>query len=254
MGIATFGELWAGYVGLLHQHESHEHMATQIAVGLQGGVSVQSLSRLVCGDGVMVGPRVDHIARSGAGERVAFLYVAPHASLARALSDRLGGQGIAPMDSRLVSCFREHECIQDMVAALCAELGTSADRASLDRRLMRALDVLAEDAGDLGAIERAGAASGLSEARLRALAKSEMGIPLSQWMLWRKLDRGMRSIAAGQGMAVAASHAGFADQAHFARTMKRMFGITLTEATPSLQRSSDSFKTPALPRLIMSGR
>ncbi len=149
------------------------------------------------------------------------------------------------MDRRLVACFRNRERVQDMVDALCTELGIAADRASFDRRLLCALDELAGDAGDRGAIERATKASGLSEARLRALAKEEMGVPLSQWMLWRKLERGMRAIAAGQRLASAASHAGFADQAHFARTMKRMFGVTLSDVSPSLQESSALFKTPA---------
>lgn len=253
MGHVIFGEFWACYIGAAQQHDSHAHIATQLAVGLDGPVSVQSLSRSVAGDGVMISPRVEHTARAGIGERVAFLYVAPHVALSRALEQRLGGQGLAPLDARLVACFREHEDVRKQVAALSRELGAPAGRAALDPRLMRALATLEADPGVLGAIERAVAASGLSEARLRVLAQSDLGIPLSQWMLWRKLERSMRSIAVGTSLSEAAVDAGFADQAHLSRTMRRMFGITTTLATPALQRAIDSFKTPTMATLIMSG-
>jgi AraC-like DNA-binding protein len=254
MGSVIFGEFWAGYIGRAHPHTPHEHIATQVAVGLDGPVSILSGNELVCSEGVTISPRVEHVAQASAGERVVFLYIAPHVALSRALENRLGGSGVARMDSRLVDCFRQGGEVGDMVHALCRELGTSDDRASFDRRLMRALDVLQEDVGTLGAIERATAASGMSEARLRALARAEMGIPLSQWMTWRKLDRSVRLLAEGLSMSCAALEAGFSDQAHFARTVRRMFGITPTEVLPSLKKTSGSFKTMGHEASMMSTR
>jgi AraC-like DNA-binding protein len=112
----------------------------------------------------------------------------------------------------------------------------------LDHRLERALDTLRHDPGDLGAMARAAASVDLSEPRLRSLAYQQLGVPLSQWMIWRKLERSAIAISNGAALADAAMEGGFADQAHLARTMRRMFGITAGQAVTPLRRASDSFK------------
>lgn len=95
----------------------------------------------------------------------------------------------------------------------------------LDPRVSAALAWLSENPG-AGAIAETARRVGLSESHLRALARSQLGLPLSTWLVWRKLERAAREFAQGAGLAEAAVAAGFADQAHCARTMRRMFGVT----------------------------
>ena len=68
-----------------------------------------------------------------------------------------------------------------------------------------------------------------------------MQAPLSQWLVWRKLQRAGREMAAGAGLAEAAVAAGFADQAHMNRITKRMFGVTPLQASSALQSESNRF-------------
>lgn len=75
-------------------------------------------------------------------------------------------------------------------------------------------------------ISEAARACAVSKSRLRELARQQLGVPLSTWLVWRKLERSAREMARGANLADAATAGGFADQAHFARTMRRMFGIT----------------------------
>lgn len=76
---------------------------------------------------------------------------------------------------------------------------------------------------------------GLSASRLRSLAREALGAPLSRWMLWRKLERSLRAVAGGARLVDAAAEGAFSDQAHLARTMRRMFGVTPREASRVLR-------------------
>ncbi len=118
------------------------------------------------------------------------------------------------------------------------ELGVAEKR--MDPRLEDALLTASKDPTP-GVIGRAARAVGLSPARLRALAQSQMQVPLSQWLLWRKLQRAGREMAAGAGLAEAAVAGGFADQAHLNRIMKRMFGVTPLQAASAVRASSNRF-------------
>lgn len=242
----VFGEFWAGYVGAARQNSPHAHVATQLAVGLGCDVTIESGGAVFRGEGVVIGPRVEHVARADGS--VAYLYVSPHAPLGRALRATLGGADIAALPAEVIACFETRSfaagTFHEIVAALSRHMASAAPRA-IDERLQYALDVLRNDQGNLGAVARAAAAAGLSEPRLRSLAHAQLGVPLSQWMIWHKLERSALAIAAGASLVDAALDGGFADQAHLARTMRRMFGITAGQAMSTLRISSDSFKIPA---------
>ncbi len=80
---------------------------------------------------------------------------------------------------------------------------------------------------------------GISASRLRTLAREQLGVSLSTWMLWRKLERAARAVLDGEPLARAAALGGFSDQAHFTRTMRRMFGVTPRAATRHVESSTD---------------
>ena len=65
---------------------------------------------------------------------------------------------------------------------------------------------------------------GLSPQRLRALAQSQLGMPLARWRVWTRLRRAAEALQNGQSLADAAITAGFADQAHLTRQMREMMG------------------------------
>lgn len=92
--------------------------------------------------------------------------------------------------------------------------------ASLDARLADGVVRLADIAGP----------TGLSEGRLRHLFAAEIGAPFRRYVLWRRLRVAIMALQAGEGLTGAAHGAGFADAAHLARTIKRMFGIRAGDA------------------------
>jgi len=228
-GRFEFGALWAAYRGPAGENTPHAHVAVQLAIGPDVCVELDGGARL---DGplVIVGPLLSHRLMPSP-RPLGLLYLAPQARLAAALLAAIHPAGAAAAPAELVSALRGAAPAQWTVR-LEAALGTAMP--ALDARLAAALRDAERD-GAPGAVGRAAAAVGLSEARLRALARQQLHAPLSQWLLWRKLERAARAVAAGASLAAAAADGGFADQAHFTRTMRRMFGLTPTAAAAALR-------------------
>jgi AraC-like DNA-binding protein len=60
------------------------------------------------------------------------------------------------------------------------------------------------------------------------LATQQLGVPLSKWVLWQAIRISAQS-ALSMSLAEAALAGGFADQAHFTRSARKLFGLTPTE-------------------------
>ncbi|MGK5075197.1 helix-turn-helix domain-containing protein [Janthinobacterium sp. ZB1P44] len=102
-----------------------------------------------------------------------------------------------------------------------------------DPRLRRALDqVDALLSGKVSAAAVADAAH-LSLSQLERLFSAQLGLPVRRLVLWRRLRLAIRFILLGSTLTDAAHGAGFADAAHFSRTMRSLFGV---RADRSLRR------------------
>lgn len=215
------GRLWIGrdwwcFEGASGDSRPHGHLCAQVAAGLGGDLArVEGEDGLVAAPVVVVPPGVRHrLVRS---ERLRVVYPRPLGRLSRRWS--LGGRSTtvaaAPAEwTTLLTADRLDDAL-DAEAAL-------GEAQAIDPRLRQVLDALdgARDIADLA--ERAG----LSTPRLRALAQAELGAPLAHWRLWLRLETAMRRVAAGESLAAAAAEAGFADQSHLNRAMRRFFGVT----------------------------
>jgi AraC-like DNA-binding protein len=217
-GRFEFGDGWAAYRGETDQNSPHFHAAIQIAIGIENEIAMRSDSGFTRGRVIAVPPMLRHEFAEAKGEVVA-LYVEADAPLGRALRYHCG-----PEMRVLPLALLEGEP-EEMIARLGMSLGTVVTGPS-DSRLLAALAFLRAAPGGPGAVRETALVAGLSASRLRELARAELGLSLSQWLLWQKLARASRALASGAPLVDAAFAGGFADQAHFARTMRRMFGVT----------------------------
>jgi AraC-like DNA-binding protein len=71
--------------------------------------------------------------------------------------------------------------------------------------------------------------SGLSPSRFMHVFTESVGVPLRQYILWLRLQRGSCELMNGATATEAAHIAGFSDGAHLTRTFRRMLGTTPTE-------------------------
>lgn len=67
--------------------------------------------------------------------------------------------------------------------------------------------------------------AGLSRSRLMTLFKQQMGLPIQHYVLWHRLYLAAQHWQSGHSLTDAAMAAGFYDQAHYSRTVKRMLGM-----------------------------
>ena len=74
----------------------------------------------------------------------------------------------------------------------------------------------------------------LSKSRLSHLFTQEMGISLHRYLAFCKMAKASASIAGGASLTDAAIRAGFDSSSHLSATMRRMFGISLTDVMRSM--------------------
>lgn len=137
----------------------------------------------------------------------------------------------------------------DMAAALhirqtwqaCA-LPQSQTSASLDSRILSALDAIAASHGADCNGESLAKLVHLSESRFTHLFRQQTGMSLSRYLLWSRMVDAVAAVAQGNNMTAAAHASGFADLAHMSRTFRSMMGVAPSE----LHRMAIAFKQDAI--------
>ncbi|MEV0148265.1 MULTISPECIES: AraC family transcriptional regulator [unclassified Nonomuraea] len=212
------GHGYALYQGPSWDTAFHRHAAFQIAVAIEGDVGMVDSSE-TCHRAValVVPPMVRHRMLATTDLRVFF--VEPQCAYADRLRERYGpGIGAAPELRRLSD--------DDVRRAGARPSG------ELDPRLLAAMDALVDGSGSM---QDLAVRVGLSSQRLRALAHSQLGMPLARWRVWARLRRAVEALRAGRTLAEAAAMSGFADQAHLTRWTREMMGLTPAVLLPVLR-------------------
>lgn len=126
-----------------------------------------------------------------------------------------------------MTCGDAQHFVLEALRALCPE---PAAELPWDSRVRQAAAFMRRRIpGAIPAIPEVAAAVGLSESRLMHLFRAELGLPIRQYLLWLRIRQAMRLWAQGLSLAEMAVAAGFYDQAHFTRTLRRM-----TDYAPSM--------------------
>jgi AraC-like DNA-binding protein len=112
-----------------------------------------------------------------------------------------------------------------------------AQTPSGDPRIQRVVALLDAPGQSTLPAQQLAEVAGMSVGRLIHLFKSEVGIPIRRYVLWRRIHTAVRTLLAEPAipLAHAAAEAGFADAAHFTRTFVRMFGHAPSEALDGSQ-------------------
>lgn len=185
-------------VGELGRTAPHAHYAHQLMVCPGAPITVRLQGQVTSAHRLFIPSRQAHAILETQGE-VTVLYAEP------AVFD------IAPL------------LHQDLSLEALRQL----PRRSLDDpRLARALAALDQQLTGKVSAQALAQAAHLSLSQLERLFCDQLGLPVRRLVLWRRLRIALQLALAGGTLTDAAHGAGFADSAHFSRTMKQLFGVT----------------------------
>lgn len=221
-----------GHAGLLHRHA-----AVQLTVALDEpfrvrfrGEGAGPETRFVC-----FPPHCEHAIDPGAGV-LAYLYVdCGHAGWREWQARRRPPR---PPEPGTLDALRQLADAEDGRAAPIAEVAARWRDESLpglvplppaDERIRRAVERIDREPVDAGNYEALAASVHLSPSRFASLFRTHVGMPVRNYVLWRRLHLAVRLWTAGARVTDAAVDAGFSDCAHLSRSFRHVFGAAPTE-------------------------
>lgn len=201
------GRLWLGRdYGLIHgelgRTAPHAHYAHQLMVSPGAPITVSLDGLVTTGQRLFIPSRQTHAILAAEGE-VTVLYAEPAVFDSDALQQLLASDTLS-LDAlgRLPRRRLEDPRLEHALAALDHQLTTKVSALALAQ------------------------AAHLSLSQLERLFSHQLGLPVRRLVLWRRLRVALQLALAGHTLTEAAHGAGFADSAHFSRTMKQLFGVT----------------------------
>ena len=227
----VFGKHYSGGVCEVYQSVLHKIIPYLLVMARtpQGVTVVDADGVKHTGNAILIKPMVDHKFLLDTGEAL-HLFLAPYSDFADKLGDVVGDAEIAlmPLDALPFTHKSSNKQIFGVLDDVMHKINTK-----IDPRLAIALHDLEESASSISLVEIANRCD-ISPSRLRVIAKQELGVSLSALLVWRKLVNAMKILSSGSSLSEAASEGGFSDQAHFTRTMRRVFGITPADSMKAL--------------------
>ncbi|AZC25003.1 MULTISPECIES: helix-turn-helix domain-containing protein [Pseudomonas] len=214
------GELWLGRdFGLVHGHmgptTAHAHYAHQLIIAPGQPVTVE----------------LDGVRRSGH-------YLLIEALCRHAIVQAPEAAFTVYAEPLSIDARDLHQSMCDVTPTLPdleAALRTCRRQPMADQRVERALQALDASLDGKVAAAQLAVQANVSLSQLERLFARDVGLPVRRLVLWRRLRLAMALMLQGMPMTQAAHDAGFADAAHFSRTLKALFGITAGQALKTLK-------------------
>ena len=224
----VFGSAYAAFFSGSGQNGFHKNAAFQVVLSENDDIIVvDKNNEKYIGKVVLIKPLT--LNKMQCDGPVTHLFLSPIMDFTLDLIKLSGGANIHALTSSEGLPFSAAASYYEITDVLDKFEQVSIER--LDPRLLTVLEDLNQNL-DNPSIFDAAKRCGLSRSRIRTLAREQMGLPLSTWVTWRKLVKANKALSNGANLTEAALAGSFADQAHFTRTMKRMFGVTPSQALP----------------------
>jgi len=223
---------------------SHSHHSLQVTVALTGTLRVRAQRQtewLTC-DALLIPSDVAHEI-DARGAFVLIAYVDPESDLSIPHRDEIG-LVVQPLCDDVVARWREALGSgrtlnsQRVRVWMTKELSNACRSRPMHACVQRVLDHLRDDELDRRQTSLIALATiaGLSPSRLMHAFTESIGIPLRPYLRWLRMQRAICALYAGHTVTEAAHLAGFADGAHFTRSLRRTLGATarqlLTRVAP----------------------
>lgn len=228
--------LWPGVlmVGLnTLDNSSHAHCPATLLISLDGPFSIHiedGPEQIV--EAAIIAPNVRR-ATHASNKRLVDILVDPHTKLFQRLAGALGGKKLVALDKTMsasvqplcselfngkLNSQKANQLLEKVVAAI-----EQPSNWELDSRVSAAISTIWKLLPDADiSSENIAAQVGISSSRLLHLFSEQTGATFRQYILWLRIRLAMNLWADDHPISHIAVGAGFCDQAHFTKTLRRM--------------------------------
>lgn len=226
--------------------ETHKHHAMQISIGLENEISVDCNKQK--GDIIVINSNIEHCVKEQSISVMILVY--SETTDAKILRNCLKTKDYIVENNNNLSTLNKlknlwnyestiekaKEAYFDVIADIMNRnevnktLLNKIINFEIDERILESIIII--KTSDISTIKLSTLASAvfLSESRFQHLFLENIGVSLTKYLLWMKTLYAVKGIVNGLSFTRAAIDAGFSDGAHFSRTVKKTFGLTMTEA------------------------
>lgn len=220
---------WGRFQGVVGDPAAHAHYAIQLVM------SDRPLPVWTASEGwqarcaVLLGPSVVH-ALASSDEAVTLIYLEPDSCPGRRVRTLLAS-GVADLTrAQRLACHAalaaRPQAPDEALADCLVPQALGAVARHHDRRIDAVIVGIDARLDQVVGAAQLAAAAGMSVSHFQHRFRAHTGLAVRPYLRWRRLLQAVRAVTAGSSLTEAALQAGFADAAHFTRTMRRHFGIT----------------------------
>jgi AraC-like DNA-binding protein len=203
----------------------HAQWGVALIWGVERDVCVEHAGGVARGRLVVVPAGATHVTRSAGPLLSIVLDADDHRAAAWSAGTQPWASDAAGERAGMLRLFEGGRHQMDSALTLAGAVLPTGPRTLGDSRIAAAVQMLAADDGAASPLVRLSKALRMSPAYLSTLFHKTMGISLRRWLLWRRVRRSLLAMEPGR-LAACAMTAGFADQAHLTRSMRRLVGYT----------------------------
>lgn len=208
----------------------HLHHAFEIVVSQQI-FSVVIGERRLRVRGVLIRPDIVHSI--GSKSLTISIYFEAHSNLGRAVLQSLGGRQTIQLRGtqirEILDFFKlpitAGESMPFLETKLIGKVLMASSSNNIDLRIKRVMDYIDQTFVKKTDFATIRTIACLSESRLIHLFKMEVGIPIRNYITWRRLQEVIRLVGDGHNLSTAAHKGGFTDAAHLNRAFVAAFGL-----------------------------
>lgn len=229
-----------GLVGDRLNAAEHAHCVLQAFLSFDAPLQITVETTQISGKCIVLNQNTKHSFSCSHTACISVL-IEPTSGFAREL--------ISKMEGKRFLCSQQGDitALQQKAAALAAAtdpepyrtfvrdfadfLGVERKTYVLDDRIAKLLDLLEECDCYNHTIRNLGKQVALSPDRLSHLFRTQIGVPLKSYLLFHQLEKAFTAILNGSNITDAAMLAGFDSPSHFAATVKKWVGMSVSAST-----------------------
>lgn len=229
-------------IGLLTNHleaDTHAHWMLQLFISIEDSIEIMINDKMIQCHCIVIDKNIPHAF--SANQKIYFsAIIEPDSSYAKQLFTRMNEHGYWINDNMdrtelrkqanlLIQSPSKEEYL-NFISILDTYLKIEHIPITYDERITELLHHLASCSCDNHTIAAFADQVALSPSRLSHLFKEQMGIPLKNYLLLHQMETAFKALFDGSTISEAAMQAGFDSPSHFASTVKRMMGMSVSSS------------------------